>query len=207
MLKLQQSLSSSTAVEAETDREEPQTITNRRVYKRVRTAIPGTFCSPSTADAQGCVVTDISLGGARIECAEAPPVGAQIVLHADGFDEMPAAVVRTTPHGVGICFDCTPEARERLAAKIMAYVGGDRRGQPRTLRDEHLEAATYHRFTRSDGSAVDFEVIDLSLSGAALATEIKPPVGEVITIGKSRGRVARHFENGIAVEFVSSARG
>jgi hypothetical protein len=45
------------------------------------------------------------------------------------------------------------------------------------------------------------EVVDLSLSGLSLKTTVKPPIGEVITIGQVSGRVVRHHESGIAVEF------
>ena len=43
----------------------------------------------------------------------------------------------------------------------------------------------------------------MSLSGAALVLEVKPPVGSPLMIGKIRGRVVRHFDEGIAVEFVT----
>ena len=56
-------------------------------------------------------------------------------------------------------------------------------------------------FKRRNGESVDFEVIDISLSGASLRTKSRPPIDEVITIGTVEGRVTRHFDDGIAVEF------
>ena len=44
-------------------------------------------------------------------------------------------------------------------------------------------------------------VIDLSQSGAAVATDQRPDIGALITIGKTTGRVVRHLEDGFAVEF------
>ena len=48
------------------------------------------------------------------------------------------------------------------------------------------------------------EVLDLSLSGVSLRTETKPPIGEVVLIGQMAGRVARHHDSGIGIEFVGS---
>ncbi len=34
---------------------------------------------------------------------------------------------------------------------------------------------------------------------------MRPPIGEVVLIGQMAGRVARHHETGIAIEFVTPA--
>ena len=52
-----------------------------------------------------------------------------------------------------------------------------------------------------DGQALRCKIIDVSLSGAALATTARPALGSPITIGRMRARVVRHFPEGIAVEF------
>jgi hypothetical protein len=48
---------------------------------------------------------------------------------------------------------------------------------------------------------VSCRVIDLSASGAALKTDQRPEIGALVTVGKTAGRVVRHLEEGIAVEF------
>ena len=53
-----------------------------------------------------------------------------------------------------------------------------------------------------DGRAIACRIMDLSLSGAALAAEIKPLVGEPVTLGRVHARVVRHLEEGFAIEFV-----
>ena len=42
---------------------------------------------------------------------------------------------------------------------------------------------------------------DLSLSGAGLELEARPAVGERVRVGRTEGRVVRHTDEGIAVEF------
>jgi hypothetical protein len=45
-------------------------------------------------------------------------------------------------------------------------------------------------------------LIDVSLTGAALSLVERPALGTVVTLGRTPGRVVRHFEGGIAVEFL-----
>ena len=51
------------------------------------------------------------------------------------------------------------------------------------------------------GPFVRGRIIDLSLSGAALALDARPPMGSPVMVGNLRATVVRLFEDGIAVEF------
>ena len=53
-----------------------------------------------------------------------------------------------------------------------------------------------------DGREYNCEVMDISLSGAAIRVEVMPSLGTYVLLGKMRGRVVRYLENGIALEFV-----
>ena len=55
----------------------------------------------------------------------------------------------------------------------------------------------------ADGSEHVCRLIDVSLSGAAIATDANPAIGESIALGKMRARVVRQIEGGIAVEFAA----
>ena len=57
------------------------------------------------------------------------------------------------------------------------------------------------RLILSNGTNVTVRVIDISESGAAIATECRPKIGAPVTIGKTFGRVVRHSEEGFAIEF------
>ena len=52
------------------------------------------------------------------------------------------------------------------------------------------------------GETIDCEVIDVSISGASLRIEMRPPIGSSLMLGRMRGRVVRHHEHGIGVQFV-----
>jgi PilZ domain-containing protein len=57
------------------------------------------------------------------------------------------------------------------------------------------------RLILPDGSSPTVRIIDISLSGAGIATLQRPEVGSAVTLGKIPGRVVRHLEEGFAMEF------
>jgi CheY-like chemotaxis protein len=59
--------------------------------------------------------------------------------------------------------------------------------------------------TLRNGKEYDCQVLDLSLGGAALQVEVRPDVGERVHVGRTEGRVVRHTNEGIAVEFANAA--
>ena len=52
-----------------------------------------------------------------------------------------------------------------------------------------------------NGEVYPCRVLDLSLSGAALAINERPAIGEQVRVGRTSGRVVRHTTEGIGVEF------
>ena len=53
-----------------------------------------------------------------------------------------------------------------------------------------------------DGAVHNCRVIDVSLSGASVACPIKPEIGTMVILGRMRGRVVRHHDQGLALQFV-----
>jgi len=61
----------------------------------------------------------------------------------------------------------------------------------------------HSRVTLADGSVYPCLIIDVSLSGIAVSSEVRPPlIGTPLAIGACVGRVIRHMPNGFAVKFV-----
>jgi hypothetical protein len=69
-------------------------------------------------------------------------------------------------------------------------------------RHERSSQKGFAKFTRADGQVVQCEVMDISVGGVSLKTEIKPPIGEFVLIAQIAGRIARHHEQGVGIEFV-----
>jgi hypothetical protein len=57
------------------------------------------------------------------------------------------------------------------------------------------------RLIMPNGVNLTCRIIDMSESGAGIATGQRPPIGTLVTVGKVTGRVVRHLEEGFAIEF------
>lgn len=177
----------------------------RRRFRRVRVDLPGRLFVPSQAQESVCKVIDLSPGGAAIQSEMQPETGVQVVLYVDGFGRFEGVVATGSDGGFGVRFNCTPMKRERIAEQLTLFLNRDVVTEADLRRHDRTPAKGFTRFTRSDGEMVKCEVLDLSLSGVSVKTDSRPPVGEFVLIGQMAGRVARHHDEGVGIEFVGSA--
>ncbi len=178
----------------------------RRRFRRVRLDMAGQLFIPAGSEEAPCQVVDLSPGGAHIICELAPPQGTQVVLYLDGFGRFEGQVARRDAKVFGVRFSCTPLKRERIAEQLTlflnhALVDGS---VIRSKRGNHKEFA---KFTRADGQIVHCEIMDISTGGVSLRTDTRPALGEFVLIAQMAGRVARHHEKGIDIEFVGAQAG
>jgi len=168
-------------------------------------AIAAKIFVPATESQIDCIVTDLSAEGATIRTAQGPSMGSEIALYIEGFDRFSAFLVSASHDRVCVKFNCSTLKQARTGEKIRRYLDG--KTAPTTILPVAQGSALHsvRNFTRSNGQSVTFDVIDISLSGASLRTSSRPPIGEVVTIGTVQGRIARHFDDGIAVEFFRRA--
>ena len=59
------------------------------------------------------------------------------------------------------------------------------------------------RMTVDSGPSFVCKVRDLSVGGAAVEINIRPPIGQKVMLGRTEGRVVRHTSSGLAIEFTS----
>jgi PilZ domain len=175
---------------------------DKRTFTRVPIALAGKVFFPATDAERDCIVTDISLGGATVQCGVRIETGTELVLYLQGFDRFAGIVVRADAEEAGMRFNCSPAKRERTAEKIVLYLSGKLPQDTQVRRSERSAVPAPRRFTRPDGEVVAFEVRDISLTGASLKTTVRPPIGETVMIGATPGRITRHLDDGIALEFI-----
>lgn len=126
-----------------------------------------------------------------------------VIAHFDEFGTLSGTVLRPLAGGFAMAIDANDEERDRLAAKLEWI----ERKQLNRVADQRRHGRRVPRNVRStlllaDGSITPCRVIDLSCSGTAVNTDIVVPIGTPLAIGRIVGRVVRHFENGIAVQFI-----
>ena len=94
--------------------------------------------------------------------------------------------------------------RERVADRLAAYAKGDQGVSARAFQryapaDAGIEEQSV--LTLPDGRTAPCRIVDMSLGGANVGTELRAPIGTHVSIGRMKGRVVRHTEEGIAIAF------
>ena len=180
-----------------------RSLAERRRYKRERVNLMGRHFEPAENREADCKIADISPGGARILSGVVPSPDAQVVVYIDGFGRFEGRVVRAARDGFAIQFNCSAHKRERVVKQLTNYVSGIPLEKTTLRRHDRTPTERMVSFTRANGDVVNCKVLDYSLSGVFLATEFRPPIGEFVLISQVPGRVVRHHDTGIAIEFTS----
>lgn len=181
-----------------------RTRKERRRFRRVHLPISGRLYIPATQEEAVCTIEDISPGDAAIACELKQEPQGNIVIYLDGFGRFEGAITRRTNTGFAVAFASTMQKRERLADQLTLTLNRHLVGESQLRNYERAPAATgsHTQFTRASGEQVRCEVLDFSLTGISIKTELRPPIGEHILIGHRAGRVARHHAEGVGIEFL-----
>ncbi len=174
----------------------------RRKFRRIRVNVPGKLFLPDTGVEIPCTVMDMSSGGAQVHCDASLQKGTRFVLYVDGFGRFEGTIVRLDGYGCGLHFASTALKRERTAEQLTLFANKGMVDTTTLRRHDRAPTKGLTRFTRHDGQIIPCEVLDLSLGGISLKTEVKPPIGEFVLIGQLAARVARHHAEGIGLQFV-----
>jgi hypothetical protein len=130
-------------------------------------------------------------------------VGDRLTSYFREFGKFDGYISDTVHGGMLLELDMTRAERARLADKLVWL---ERKHKDPTVRDARKDAryvpnSPHSALTLADGSIVPCFVIDASLSGAAVSSELQPGIGTPLAVGTCVGRVVRLFQEGFAVKF------
>jgi hypothetical protein len=185
----------------------PRPSKDQREYERIATALAGKLFVPAEESTSDCQVINLSAGGACVKCDEPPPLDAFVVLYIEGFGRFECVATRYERGELGIKFVCKETKRQRLLTDIANFIAGGIANTTRLRRHPRMASASAGHFARADGELVPCDLLDISLQGLSLRTKVRPPIGEIVNLGLTRGRVIRHHEEGIAIQFLVAAPG
>ena len=188
---------------------EPQPVAfaateNRRKYERTAMSLEGRLFLPAEESEQPVCVLDLSAGSARVACEDVPPPSTFVILYVDGFGRFPAVATRYHDGAIVLRFDLSEARREKLTAQIGTYLKAGIAGVTSLRRHRRVATPAVGSFKRESGEEALCSIRDLSLKGAFLETQCRPPLGEVISIGPYHGGVIRHEPKGIAIHFIAT---
>lgn len=178
-------------------------VTDRRRHQRVQVNILGRFMLEDRQE-YPCQVIDMSPGGMALITPVNGKVGERIVAYLDHLSRVEGRIVRLIDGGFAVQLRNTVRKRDKIANILTWLANRDELNLPEDRRhDRFVPKNQMTRMILPTGEEHVVRIVDVSLSGAAINTDIIPRMGDEITLGKMHARVVREIEGGIAVEFAA----
>jgi len=173
----------------------------QRRFQRVRVNLLGRYMLADRREFP-CQVSDMSPGGMSVVGPVSGKAGERVVAYIDHVGRLEGTVIRVLPNGFAMSISATARKRDKLAAQLTWLANRHILGLPEDRRHDRIVPRNPRTtVTMPDGLAMVCRIIDMSLSGAAIASQNRPEVGVLITLCKIPSRVVRHIDEGFAVEF------
>jgi hypothetical protein len=176
----------------------------KRAFQRVSVQVHGRFMREDRSE-HSCDILDMSPGDVSFRAIAVCAPGERVIAYLDHVGRIEGRVVRATNDGFAVEIVASERKREKLAAQLTWLVNRHELNLPEDRRHERAanQVAAASVIELEDGRKYPCRIIDLSLSGAALSVAVKPALGTPVRLGVKSGRVVRHFEDGVAVEFLT----
>jgi hypothetical protein len=173
----------------------------RRRFQRVRVNLLGRYMLADRREFP-CQVVDMSPGGMALIAPVNGKAGERVIAYIDHIGRLEGVIVRQFQNGFAMTIAATPRKRDKLASQLTWLANRHVLGLPEDRRHGRVVPRDpVSNLLLPDGSTLQCRVIDMSLSGAAVASDTRPPIGALVALGKTQGRVVRHLETGFAIEF------
>jgi hypothetical protein len=173
----------------------------RRRFQRVKVNLLGRYMLADRRE-YPCQVVNMSPGGMAVIAPVCGEPGERIIAYVDHLGRLEGRIARIFQNGFAMTISATARKRDKLAAQLTWLANRQILSLPEDRRHGRITPRNpIGRLIMPNGLNVSCRIIDISQSGAGIATDQRPPVGALVTLGKVQGRVVRHLEDGFAVEF------
>ena len=177
-------------------------VPDRRRHRRVAVKVFGRFMREDKQE-YPCQVINMSAGGMALFAPAMCHLDERIVAYLDNLGRIEGIVVRTFEGGFAVRILASLHKRERIANLLTWLINQDCLGLTEERQHERIvPRINASKLILPDGAVHNCRVIDVSLSGASVACPIKPEIGTMVILGRMRGRVMRHHDQGLALQFV-----
>jgi hypothetical protein len=174
----------------------------RRRFQRVRVNLLGRYMLADRREFP-CQIANMSPGGMALIAPVAGEPGERVIAYVDHVGRLEGVIARRFENGFAMTVGATTRKRDKLAAQLTWLANRHILGLPEDRRHGRIIPRNpAGRLILPNGVNIAVRVMDISQSGVAISTKERPDIGAPVTIGKTQGRVVRHLEDGIAVEFV-----
>lgn len=167
-----------------------------RRHRRVSMRLPITFTLPSGARHEG-VLSDLSVRGAAVIARPGVLAGDVLTLNIPDLGAIVGRVRRLYPGGFGMALSGSKEERLARADALTVFLNRPETAS-RAVRFPMAQESVIETMT---GRVAHCVILNVSRSGASVATALFPEIGEKVRIGRKAGVVTRHHADGISVTF------
>lgn len=178
----------------------------RRYFQRVRVKVYGRFMLEDRTE-HPCQVVDMSPGDTLLRADRVGELGEKVIAYIDHIGRIEGVVTRITNDGFAMTIVASERKKDKLAAQLTWLANRHELDLPEDRRHDRVSPRNPISVLQlGDGRQYQCRIVDLSLSGAAVEIDVRPALGTPVTLGTMRGRVVRHFEDGVAIEFAAVQR-
>lgn len=176
---------------------------DKRRHQRVPVALLGRYMLSDRREFP-CQTVDMSPGGVRIICAVLGAIGERVVLYLEQIGRVEGVIVRhPASNSLAARLTATPRKREKIASQLTWLANREALGLPEGRTHERLTPRNPAVTVKIEGEGeAQARIIDVSMSGVALASTRAPALGTNVLVGSTPGKVVRHFEGGFGAQFL-----
>ena len=179
----------------------PPLSEERRRFQRVRVNLLGRYMLADRREFP-CQVVNMSPGGMALIAPASGEVGERVIAYIDHLGRLEGQITRVYQNGFAMNVSATERKRDKLAAQLTWLANRHILNLPEDRRHGRIIPRNpMARLIMPNGVNLTVRIIDMSLSGAAISSDMRPAIGMLVMIGKVQSRVVRHIDDGFAVEF------
>ncbi|MGZ9129649.1 MAG: PilZ domain-containing protein [Candidatus Binatia bacterium] len=178
--------------------------------RAVNIAVGGSYTLANWLDPEGkprtfaCRTSRVSPFRMMVDVPVVGKLGDRITPYFGDFGKLEGHITDTTPGGFLLELTMDNSMRAKIAGQLSWL---EKKQKDASVREARMQAriipiSPHSALTFADGTIHSCLIIDMSVSGAAIAASVQPTIGTPLAVGTSVGRVVRHLLNGFAVQFV-----
>jgi len=169
-------------------------------YRHVTVSVPGRYMLEDKREFP-CRTVDFSLFSVSLVAPVRGALGERIVVYLDYVGRLEGTVIRDTTFGFAIALMLSPLKRDKVADLLTWFMNREML-EKADRRHERIVPALRHCIMSLEPDREHLvRLIDLSVSGAAIASDLDMPLTTHVNLGSRPGHIVRHFEGGFAIEF------
>jgi hypothetical protein len=172
-------------------------------YYSVKVQLYGRFMLEDRTE-HVCQIDEMSPGDVIITTDVMANNGERVIAYIDHIGRVEGTIERMVNGGFQVALTASDRKKNKIAAQLTWLANKHELDMPEDRR--HQRVAPRNPITTlsmADGRQYPCRILDLSISGAAVELRMRPALNSQVILGSMRGRVVRHFEEGIAIEFAT----